>query len=92
MDGEFRRCVALDLGVGGAQLVTSDSLAALGEVEVSFQLSDDWTVRALARPVWERPHEEGFLVGITYRPLRSADKHLIGPWVHKQIRRSGEPV
>jgi len=88
--GTFQRGVALDLGVGGAQLVTAHSLQGVQELEVNFQLSDDWTVAALARPLWEKPHGDGYLVGVTYRPLRSADKHLIGPWVHRQ-RRSQEP-
>lgn len=87
-EGNFQRGLALDLGVGGAQLVTEHSLEGIAELEVSFQLADDWTVGALARPVWQRPLDQGYLVGVTYRPLRSADKHLIGPWVHRNRKQS----
>lgn len=89
-EGQSRRCVALDLGVGGACLVCDESLEGVAELEISFELTPDWTVPALARPVWERTRDGKFLVGITYRPVRSADKHLIGPWVHKARKAAGQ--
>lgn len=89
-DGQARRCLALDLGVGGACLVCDESLEGVTELEISFELTPDWTVPARARPVWERTRDGRFLVGITYRPVRSADKHLIGPWVHKARKAAGQ--
>lgn len=84
--GQHCKCLALDLGVQGACLKLDEPLATLEEMEVCFELASDWHVTARAKPVWQRAEGDHTLVGITYRPLRSADKNLIGPWVHRTRR------
>lgn len=84
----FRRCVALDIGVEGACLRTGESLPEGEPLEVSFQLASDWLVRASATIVWQKQEEPDlYLVGVRYRPIRSADRNLMGPWIHQQRRR-----
>ena len=87
-EGQFKRCTALDLGVQGACLRLEEPLPDVEELEVCFELTSDWLVRARAKPIWKRLEGEEYLVGITYKPLRSADKHLIGPWVQKRRRKA----
>ena len=82
---QFEQCVALDIGLDGACLVLPHALPAGDDpFEVEFQLAPDWTVRARATLLWQKNQSELVLAGIRYRPLRSADRNLIGPWVHRQ--------
>ena len=80
--GGLQPCVAIDFGVQGACLEMDEPFPQ-DEVEVCFELESDWVVRTRARKVWERQDNDRFFVGITYKPLRSSDKSLIGPWIHK---------
>ncbi len=86
-DQGFHRCVALDIGIDGACLRVLDPLPEGQSLEVSFQLTDDWLVRAAANIIWQRPEDGEVLVGVRYRPVRSADRSLMGPWIHQQRRR-----
>ncbi|MBX3166387.1 MAG: PilZ domain-containing protein [Candidatus Eremiobacteraeota bacterium] len=83
--GSFEQCVALDIGLDGACLVLPGALPEGEEpFEVEFQLAPDWMVRAKATLLWQKAHSDLVLAGIRYRPVRSADRNLIGPWVHRQ--------
>jgi hypothetical protein len=86
-DQGFRRCVALDIGVHGACLRVEEQIPENVPLEVSFQLDPDWLVRATATVTWQRADEDLYLVGVQYRPMRSADRNLMGPWVHRQRKR-----
>ena len=85
-NGQHVKCIAVDIGVQGACLKIEHPLPDFNELEVCFELDLDWHVIARAQPIWQRPEPTGYLVGITYRPRRSADKYLIGPWVHRTRR------
>jgi hypothetical protein len=83
--GGFEQCVALDIGLDGACLVLPQAMPESDpSFEVEFQLAPDWRVRAKATLLWQRAHCDLVLAGIRYRPVRSADRSLIGPWVHRQ--------
>lgn len=84
----FLRCVALDIGVDGARLRVAGPLSEGQPLEVSFELTSDWLVRTRAQIVWQRQESDGYYVGIRFRPVRSADRTLLGPWVHRQKRQS----
>lgn len=86
-DHGFRRCVALDIGVDGACLRVQEPLPQDLPLEVSFQLASDWLVRATATVIWQKEEEDLYLVGVRYKPLRSADKNLMGPWIYQQRKR-----
>lgn len=86
-DQGFQRCVALDIGTEGACLRVKEPLAEGQPLEVSFQLTEDWLVRATANIIWQRSEGGDNLVGVRYRPVRSGDRSLLGPWVHQQRRR-----
>lgn len=83
--GQFEQCVALDIGLDGACLLLPFRLPD-GEqpFEVEFQLASDWAVRAKATLLWQKADSDLVLAGIRYKPTRSADRSLIGPWVHRQ--------
>lgn len=76
--------MALDIGIDGACLLVPKKLPPDEPFEVDFQLAKDWLVRASAQVLWQRSVGELILAGIRYRPVRSADRSLIGPWVHRQ--------
>ena len=80
----FEQCVALDIGLDGACLLLPRPLQGEEPFEVEFQLAADWMVRAKATLLWQRNQSDLVLAGIRYRPIRSADRSLIGPWVHRQ--------
>ena len=80
----FEQCVALDIGLDGACLLLPHPLSGDEPFEVEFKLADDWMVRAKATLLWQRSQSDLVLAGIRYRPIRSADRSLIGPWVHRQ--------
>jgi hypothetical protein len=80
----FEQCVALDIGIDGACLRVSRALPDQEAFEVDFQLAPDWLVRASAQVLWQKPEGDLILAGIRYRPSRSADRSLMGPWVHRQ--------
>lgn len=91
VDGQPHTCMALDLAVGGACLLSDRPLESMEEIELCFELTPDWKVPALARPLWQKTQDDGkFLIGISYRPMRSSDKHLMGPWIHKVRKELGE--
>ena len=85
-DSGFVRCTAVDFGVQGACLEMEIPFPDSPEVKLSFELDASWTVHTLAKKVWERQDQGKFFVGITYRTERSADKSLIGPWIHRMRR------
>ena len=80
----FEQCVALDIGGQGACLRVPRELPLEQAFEVDFQLAPDWSVRATAQVLWQKPEGELILAGIRYRPSRSADRNLMGPWIHRQ--------
>jgi len=82
--GSYEQCLALDIGIDGACLLVERELPPDLSFEVDFQLASDWLVRAKAEVLWQRAEAERVLVGIRYRPSRSADRALMGPWVHRQ--------
>ncbi len=82
----YQQCLVLDIGVDGACLLVDRQLPAEQPFEVSFELSLDWTVKATAEVLWQRQQDDLFLIGVRYRPHRSADRSLMGPWVHRQRR------
>ena len=82
----YHQCLVLDIGVDGACLLVDERLPSEHPIEVSFELSYDWTVKATAEILWQRQQDELFLVGVRYRPHRSSDRNLMGPWVHRQRR------
>ncbi|MFN8607486.1 MAG: PilZ domain-containing protein [Vulcanimicrobiota bacterium] len=83
--GQFEQCLALDIGLDGACLLLPTRLPEDGHsFEVEFQLAPDWVVRAKATLLWQKADSDLVLAGIRYRPTRSADRNLIGPWVHRQ--------
>ena len=88
--GQFQRCVAVDFGAQGACLELEESFPEQESVEVCFELDSDWVVRAKAKKIWERQDQGKFFTGITYKPLRSSDKHLIGPWIHRMRKAPSE--
>ncbi len=85
-NGSFVRCIAVDFGVQGACLELENPFPDGPEVKLSFELDPNWTVHTLAKKVWERQDQGKYFVGITYRTERSADKSLIGPWIHRMRR------
>lgn len=83
--GQFEQCLALDIGLDGACLLLPGRLPDHVEAfEVEFQLAPDWAVRAKATLLWQKADSDLILAGIRYKPVRSADRSLIGPWVHRQ--------
>ena len=84
--GAYQRSVALDIGATGACLLATEPLEVGTTLEIGMQLEPDWLVRADATVVWCEPREDYFILGVRHKPLRSADRSLMGPWIHKQRR------
>lgn len=82
----YEQCVVLDIGVDGACLRVHNPLPPDQALEVDFELSHDWLVKTTAQILWQKPDGEDYLVGVRYRPKRSADRNLMGPWIHRQRR------
>lgn len=88
--GSYEQCLALDIGIDGACLLVDRELPGQTSFEVDFQLASDWLVRARAEVLWQRTEGAQVLVGIRYRAKRSADRSLMGPWVHRQRKNQAQ--
>ncbi|MEW6283604.1 MAG: PilZ domain-containing protein [Candidatus Eremiobacterota bacterium] len=83
----YVRARALELSVSGAQVETCQPLGVGTPLTLEFELGSTWRVRARGKVVWSRPVPGGsHVAGISMRILNRADRHLLGPWVHKAAR------
>ncbi|MEW6279393.1 MAG: PilZ domain-containing protein [Candidatus Eremiobacterota bacterium] len=97
-EGRFRRGCALDIAVEGACLITEVGFEPGDQFELSIQVETDWEVRSTATVLWKDSAPDGVthMLGVKFRPLRAADRHLLGPWIHSAVAqdrevRSGTP-
>lgn len=90
MPGDLYRVGALlDLSRWGARLVLDRRPE--GPFSVTLQLDNDFRISGEAHPQWMRSAEDGtHLVGVELR-LRGPGRHLIGPWVQRNLRSQQTP-
>lgn len=83
-------CVVIDIGLGGMQYRTRDSLDAGSIITVSVGRSDEippLVVRAEVRHCHEVPESELYAVGLRFVPGEQSERMAIASHVHDVFRR-----
>lgn len=74
----------MDVSRFGARLVTQRPPE--GPFEIELNLEHDLRLAGEARPLWRKQAEDGTcLLGVELR-LKGPGRHLLGPWLQRQMR------